>query len=175
MDNVSMMKEILTNAKLVLDLWCGSWSYSILAASYDCDVVAVDNESMKKFSASPYLNDHPRIKFLSCSIENIENYINHQYNYIIIKNVIMFLDKNFVIDVLIPWLINSLSTWWYIYLTYFDSEDFIQNNSKNIKSIYSISDFEHIYSMQLEYHSHQILVQNENQHSIHHIFLKKEA
>lgn len=57
---------------------------------------------MKKFSASPYLNDHPRIKFLSCSIENIENYINHQYNYIIIKNVIMFLDKNFVIDVLIP-------------------------------------------------------------------------
>ena len=175
MTTAVMMKERLSKATSVLDLWCGTGFYSILAASYGCEVVAVDNESMKKFSASPYLYDHPRINFVSESIEHIERYIRLQYDYIIIKNVLMFLDRDFVLDRLLPSLIDSLLPWWYIYLTYFDNEDYVQNTSKNIKSVYTISDFEHINTIELVDHSHEIFMQQDYKHSIHNIFLKKEA
>lgn len=129
------------NIRSVLDLWWGNWKYSVYAASYGCNVVAVDSNNMQGYLYPIYLKQHPKITFIQ---EDIIRFITDHpkektYDLIMIINVIVFLEKKIFMKIL-PKILDLLHDKWTLVISFFFEDD--ETMSKNTKlSFYEFDDF----------------------------------
>lgn len=174
MNYISHIKNSLQNSRMVLDLWCGKWFFSILAASYGTKVIAVDEQSMtKKFKISPYMFDHPHITYIEWDLKDQSLYNFQKYDCILLRNVIMFLKYGYVMNELLPLLSNILTDQWLLYFTFFGEMDVIQNSwNKRILHCYTSNE---IYALfpDCEIIEEQF-DENGNNHHIFHVFVIKK-
>ena len=173
MSYINHLKDSLLKSKTVLDIWCGTWFFSILAASYGAKVIAIDEQSMtKKFKISPYMSDHPNITYQEWDLKNHNLFDKQTYDCIILRHVIMFLDAQYVLDILLPLLYNLLNSWWILYFTFFAEDDVIQNWwHQRISHCYSSDE---IYTLFPNCEIIEEKIQdNENFHHIFHVFVRK--
>ncbi|MEK7629463.1 MAG: methyltransferase domain-containing protein [Patescibacteria group bacterium] len=115
---VSYLHKILTenSIKKVLDLGAGHATEALYCASFGADVDWVDKKEVPS-----YLKDHPRINAIQTKIEDFN--FNNKYDLIIIKFVLHFLDKNFIIHSLFPNIIKSLNNNGFLVITSFGEKD----------------------------------------------------
>lgn len=134
--------------KDILDLKCRKWYFSLLASSYGAHVEVLDDPDLPEFP--DYLKFHPNITYHNTKIEDFE--ISHTYDFIIVKHVVLFYPKDYILSTLIPKLHQQLRSWWLLFITYHfaDSyvmkthQDYVQyhfDDFRNLKENFIISDF----------------------------------
>lgn len=119
-DIISKLFSQKENQK-ILDIGAWKWYYSILAASYHHTVDSIEPNKMKFFQFPNFLKHHPHINYSNKTIQ--EYTINNNYDIILCLNVIMFLDKDYFLNILLPKLKKHTNPWWYIILNRFGSQD----------------------------------------------------
>lgn len=171
-----LLKDFLQMEKIhkVLDL--GAWKgyQSLFCASYGAKVTAVDDGSMREYKFPEVLKDHPSIIFLDQEIEQFV--LAESYDLVILSNVIMFMERDFVLSRLIPSMGSHLKPNGKILLSFFWMND---SNFLEAKSQYSLEDF--------NFADLEILKQEEDsfkenhppigphQHHFHYLLLQKKT
>lgn len=130
-----------THPKTVLDLGTGNGDFSVLCASYGCDVVAIDFQKQKNWIYPEYLVSHPHIQFFNADITETDHLSFHQtYDLILLFNVIVFLEKQTFLDTLLPFYLGCLTMWGKLCLTFFFADDETMSAHQNL-SFYTFKDF----------------------------------
>lgn len=140
MEWAKLVSDIINNKKpkKVLDLWAQRWYFSILAASYWAEVDAVDHFWPSKSNFPEYLKWHPNISFHQCDIKDFK--IKKNYDLVIVKHVIMFMEKDRTIWNLLPQIYDNLTRWWVTFLTYYLPHSYLMKNDETLTK-YEINDF----------------------------------
>ncbi|MBQ7074441.1 hypothetical protein IJM86_05350 [bacterium] len=84
--------------KEILDLKCRKGYFSILAASYGAHVEVIDDPQNPEFP--DYLKSHPDITYHSCPLKDFD--FQKEYDFVIVKHVVMCYEKKYVLETLIP-------------------------------------------------------------------------
>ncbi|MFA7285022.1 MAG: methyltransferase domain-containing protein [Candidatus Absconditabacterales bacterium] len=98
-----------------LDVGAGKGYTSKKLADYGFMVDAVDPQLRKQFQRDP-ANDHQNVTFTCTRIEDYS--LHKQYDLIALLNVIMFLDRDYVVQDLLPCLSSNLSSGGVLCLAY---------------------------------------------------------
>lgn len=123
----------------VLDLWAGSWRYSIYVASYGSKVLAVDNRKMKWYIYPQFLENHPKISFFEDDILHFLHGHHDKYDLILLFNVIVFLNKTEFLSML-PKVFEMLKPGWILSVSFFFADDETMSQNKEL-SFYNFNDF----------------------------------
>ena len=123
--------------KTILDLWAWKWYFSILAASYWAQVDAVEDTSIRN-QFPDYLKAHPNVTFHESKIEEFE--ITKNYDLVIAKHIVMYMDKKYVLWEFINSIYQHLNRWGFLFLTYHHTDSELWNEKEWLVE-YSLSDF----------------------------------
>lgn len=117
---ISYLHKILTNNKVtdVLDLGAGAGTESLYCASFGAHVDWVDKKEPPK-----YLNSHPHINTIQTDIKDFK--FDKEYDLIILKFILHFLNKEFIISILFPHVIKSLRPGGFLIISAFGEKDMI--------------------------------------------------
>lgn len=175
MEWAKLVSDIINSQKPQMVLDFGVWRgyFSILAASYWAQVDAVSHTQDTK-SYPEYLKDHPNIKFHDCNIKDFK--LDKNYDLVIIKNIIMNLEKEWIIWNFLNKLYEKLNRWWVVFLTYHLPDSYLVKIWET-KTKYEINDFKQTGKNFIlkdfgEYFNPVENVRNENHH-IGYIVLQK--
>ncbi len=175
MEWAKLVSDIIHEKKPQMVLDFGVWRgyFSILAASYWAQVDAVNHDQDMKIYPE-YLKNHPNIKFHDCHIRNFK--LKNNYDLVIVKNIIMYLEKERIISDFLNKLYDKLNRWWIVFLTYHLPDSYLVRIGE-IKVNYEINDFKksgknYILKDFGEYYNPVDNVRNENHH-ISYIVLQK--
>ena len=98
----------------ILDLKARKWYFSILAASYWAKVDVLDDVDNAEFP--DYLKDHPNITYYKWKVENFE--FKEKYDFIIAKHVVMYYEKEYILEKLMTDIYNHLNRNGICFITY---------------------------------------------------------
>lgn len=167
MEWAKLVSDIIHSKKPQMVLDFGVWRgyFSILAASYWAQVDAVSHDQDTK-SYPEYLKSHPNIKFYDCNIKDFK--LDKNYDMVIIKNIIMYLEKKRIIWDFLNKLYENLNRWGVVFLTYHLPDSYLVRNW-NITTKYEINDFKQTGKNFIlkdfgEYYNPVEHVRNENYH-----------
>jgi len=140
---VKLLHEFLMAhpVETVLDIGAGRGYESLLCASYGAQVDAVDPLLHKRFLFPQHLRDHPKIQFYELMIHDF--LIEKKYDLVLLNNVLMFINKDYVLHTLLPKLAAAMNQQGTILITFFYPYDCIIENNKSL-TLYEVEDFEHI-------------------------------
>lgn len=134
-----LVSDIIHSKKPQMVLDFGVWRgyFSILAASYWAQVDAVSH-NQDTWSYPEYLKNHPNIKFHECDIKDFK--LTKNYDMVIIKNIIMYLEKERIIWDFLNKLYDNLNRSGIVFLTYHLKDSYLAKIWK-ITTKYEINDF----------------------------------
>ena len=100
MEGARLVSELIEqyHPKTILDLGAGKGYFSILAASYGAQVDAVEDTSVRNLYPD-YLKVHPSVTFYESKISEFK--ITKNYDFIIAKHIVMYMDKEYVLGAFI--------------------------------------------------------------------------
>jgi len=150
MEGEKIVNDLIQNnkPKEILDLKCRKGYFSILAASYGAKVEVIDDPENPEFP--DYLKFHPNIVYHSCPLEEFN--FQKEYDFIIVKHIVIRYEKDYVLKTLMPQVYDHLKKWWIVFVTYHFEDsyvmkqhpDYIQyemDDFKNLKENFLIQDF----------------------------------
>ena len=123
--------------KTILDLGAGKGYFSILAASYWAQVDAVEDTSIRNLYPD-YLKVHPSVSFYESKLDEFE--ITKNYDLVIAKHVVMYMDKKYVLERVIPSVYEHLNKGGLFFLTYHHSDSELLKEEEGIVH-YTLDDF----------------------------------
>lgn len=151
MEGARLVSELIEkyHPKTILDLWAGKWYFSILAASYGAQVDAVEDTSVRNLYPD-YLKAHPSVSFHESKLDEFQ--ITKNYDFVIAKHIVMYMDKDYVLWEFLPSIYQHLNRGGLLFLTYHhrDSEllkekegivKYELNDFKLLKGNFSVKDF----------------------------------
>lgn len=92
--------------KTILDLGAGKGYFSILAASYGAQVDAVEDTTVRNLYPD-YLKDHPSVNYYESKLHEFK--ISKNYDFIIAKHIVMYMDKEYVLGEFIASIYDHLN------------------------------------------------------------------
>ena len=170
---VKTISNLLKNNTIssTLDIGAWRWYNALLAASYGSHVDVIEPNMMKPFLFPEFLKWHPSITLYENPVEYFEWW--KFYDLIVCCNVIMFLEREYVVTTLLDKINNSLTPWWHFFCSYFDEKDATISKCSN----YFLEDFESMKDCNII--SHDLMTHQENHpplwehtHYIHNILLQ---
>lgn len=126
------LKEILNKqeVKEVLDIGWWKGLHTILCATYGAKVDLVDPDTMQGFQYVKFMRwSHPLITQHKLMIEEFE--ITEKYDLILLLNVIMFMNKDFVLYTLLPSISKGLREGWKFMIWFALEDDDVMMRGKN--------------------------------------------
>lgn len=151
MEGARLVSELIEkyHPKTILDLWAGKGYFSILAASYGAQVDAVEDTSVRNLYPD-YLKAHPSVSFYESKLDEFK--ITKNYDFVIAKHIVMYMDKSYVLEEFLPSIYQHLNRGGLLFLTYHhrDSEllkekegivKYELNDFKSFKWNFSVKDF----------------------------------
>ncbi len=130
----------LHQPKEILDLRARKGYFSLLAASYGAHVDVVDDVSAHN-EYPDYLKDHPNITFFDTTVENFE--FKKKYDFIIMKHIVMYYKKEYIIENLLPKMYKYLNRWGMIFLTYHTPKSYLMQKEPWLYQ-YDLVDFKEL-------------------------------
>lgn len=117
---IIFVEEIFKQSQIksVLDIWAWKWTLSELCANLWAKVDAIEPNTLhEKFKFNEEILKNLSITYYEQKIEDFD-FENKKYDLIVCVNVIMFLDKDYVLNKLLPSISNHLNKNW-LFLIYF--------------------------------------------------------
>ncbi len=135
----------MKRATHVLDIGAGRWHHSLLAASFGCNVDAIDKGDMTRFKRPNYLTDHPRITFTKHDLN--QGFATQQsYDLILSQNVVMFLNKKVCLPMMQQLFEKNLRPGGLFCLTFFGKNDDILLSNPATMRLYTPDDWSFFWS-----------------------------
>lgn len=151
MEGARLVSDLIEkhHPKTILDLGAGKGYFSILAASYGAQVDAVEDTSVRNLYPD-YLKAHPSVSFYESKLDEFQ--ITKNYDLVIAKHIVMYMDKDYVLKEFIPTIYQHLNKSGLFFLTYHhhNSEllkqedsavDYELNDFKTCKGNFTVKDF----------------------------------
>ena len=120
----------------ILDLKARKWYFSILAASYWAQVDVLDDIDNAEYP--DYLKDHPNINYYKWKVEDFQ--FKEKYDLIIVKHIVMFYPKEYILDKLMTDIYSHLNRNWICFITYHLPDSYTMLNNPDLTQ-YSLDDF----------------------------------
>lgn len=142
MTGAKLVSELIQHhqPKEILDLKARKGYFSLLAASYGAHVDVVDD--VKTNNEYPdYLKNHPNISFFDTTLKDFE--FQKTYDFIIMKHVVMYYDKHYILEQLLPKMYKYLSRGGMIFLTYHTPKSYLMQQKTPLYQ-YDLVDFKEL-------------------------------
>ena len=142
MEGARLVSELIEqyHPKTILDLGAGKGYISILAASYGAQVDAVEDTSVRNLYPD-YLKVHPSVTFYESKISDFK--ITKNYDFIIAKHIVMYMDKEYVLGAFISSIYDHLNRGGLVFLTYHHSDSELMNEKDWVVK-YTLEDFKYL-------------------------------
>jgi 2-polyprenyl-3-methyl-5-hydroxy-6-metoxy-1,4-benzoquinol methylase len=139
MEGARLVSELIQTyqPKEILDLKARKGYFSILAASYGAHVDVVDDVA-NNGEYPDYLKTHPNITFFDSKVENFK--FKKKYDLIIVKHIVMFYPKQFIIDELMQNIHDHLVRGGMAFITYHYPDSYAITNDASLYQ-YDLDDF----------------------------------
>lgn len=125
--------------KTILDLGAGKGYFSILAASYGAQVDAVEDTTVRNLYPD-YLKQHPSVRYFESKLSEFK--ITKNYDLIIAKHIVMYMDKGYVLGEFINAIYEHLNRGGLVFLTYHHRDSHLNKETKI--EHYSLEDFKQL-------------------------------
>ncbi|MDD2537110.1 MAG: hypothetical protein PHU61_01310 [Candidatus Absconditabacteria bacterium] len=138
MEGAKLVSKLIQDnePQTILDLRARKGYFSILAASYGAHVDVVDDVDIPEYP--DYLKDHPNISYFSTKIEDFK--FDKKYDLIIVKHIVMFYPKEFILNELMPTIHDHLVRGGNVFITYHYPDSYDMKTTENLFQ-YDLDDF----------------------------------
>ena len=157
----------------ILDLKPRKWYFSILAASYGAKVDVLDDIDNAEYP--DYLKNHPNVTYYKWKVEEFK--FKEKYDFVIVKHIVMYYPKDYILDTLMTNIYNHLNKNWFCFITYHlpDSYTMIHkewlyqyelNDFKSLSGKFIVKDFGN--------YKNPVLGERNQEHHVEYVILIKQ-